>query len=188
MIKKFIIFLICLIFSILAFSNEYINGKLNEQDELLNSLEKEMNGLRMTVSSLKDDNEAIILHSNSMQKQLDSCNETIAKMEIVIADTRKALISNKEDTSEILSILGDMQTEINNYKICISELERKNKFANTFAQIAIPALSLPMVINGAYLMATGNENYGRVCLIGGVALFVGAEIAWNGGRFLFRFW
>ena len=186
--KKFIIFLICLIFSTLTFSNEYIDGKLNEQDKLLDSLESQMNDLKMTVSLLKYDNETITLHANSMQKQLDSCNETISKMETVIADTKKALMSNKEDTSEILLILGDMQTEINNYKIYISELERKNKFANTFAQIAIPALSLPMVINGVYLMATGNETYGKVCLVGGIVMFAGAELIWNGGKFLFRFW
>ena len=109
-------------------------------------------------------------------------------MQETIDSMRKALISNKEDTHEVISILGDMQEELDRYKIYLNEIEKKAKRADLFVQILIPTLSVPMIANGIYLYANGNENYGKVCMYGGVIMLVGAELVWNGGKFVLKIW
>ena len=186
--KKFIsVFLIFyMLFNLCA--NDFINEKLDRQDELLNSLELEMNTLRNLVISLQTDNSNLITYSDSLEKRIELCNQKITEMQETIESTREALMSNKEDTGEIIGILGDMQNALDRYKMYLAELERKAKRTDKFIQIAIPVLSLPMVANGVYLYINGDEDYGRICIIEGAVLFVGAEVLWNSGKFILKIW
>ena len=186
--KKFTVIFILLMFTSCTFANAFINEKLNEQDDILDSLENEMTNIKLLVSSLQDDNCNLILYSESLEKRVETCNEKIDEMQETIASMRKALESNKEDTSEVISILGDMQEELDNYKLYIFEMEKKLKRADLFVQIMIPTLSVPMIANGTYLYMNGNEQYGKICLIGGVSLFLGAELVWQSGKFIFKVW
>ena len=187
--KKFIstFVLICFTFTF-VFADALINSKLDEQDELLDELELEMNNIRNLVASLKLDNENLTIYSESLEKRIETCNQKIDEMQETIDSMRKALISNKEDTHEVISILGDMQEELDRYKIYLNEIEKKAKRADLFVQILIPTLSVPMIVNGIYLYANGNENYGKVCMYGGAIMLVGAELVWNGGKFVLKIW
>lgn len=187
--KKFIstIILICFTFTF-VFADAFINSKLDEQDALLDELELEMNNIKNLVESLKLDNVNLTLYSESLEKRIATCNQKINKMQERIDSMRKALSSNKEDTSMVICILGNMQEELNKYKTYISEFEKKAKRTNLFVQILIPTLSVPMIANGIYLYANGNESYGKVCVYGGAIILVGAEVVWNGGKFILRIW
>lgn len=187
--KKFIsaIILICFTFTF-VFADAFINSKLNEQDELLDELELEMNNIRNLVASLKLDNANLTTYSESLEKRIAVCNQKIDEMQETIDSMRKALISNKEDAHEVISILGDMQEELDRYKIYLNEIEKKAKRADLFVQILIPTLSVPMIANGIYLYANGNENYGKICMYSGAIMLVGAELVWNGGKFIFKLW
>ena len=89
-----------------------------------------------------------------------------------------ALDSNKEDTHEVISILGDMTEEI-------SKAEKQKELTNKFVQIVIPTMTLPLVVSGAYLyFATDEKDFGKLMMICGGGLFIGAEIIWNGGKFI----
>ena len=171
-----------------VFSNNFINEKLDEQDDILNSLEDEMNNIRFLISSLQDENKDLITYSQSLENRVNVCNEKIDEMQKTIESMRKALLSNKEDTNEVISILGDMQEELDKYKIYIFEIEKKLKRADLFIQIAIPILSTPMIANGFYFYRIGNEKYGKTCMIIGTSLFIGAELVWNGGKIIFKIW
>ena len=187
--KKIIcmITLFCFMFTFI-FPNNFINEKLDEQDDILNSLEDEMNSIRLLVSSLQDENKDLVVYSQSLENRVNVCNEKIDEMQETIEFMRKALLSNKEDTSEVILILGDMQQELDNYKIYLSQVEKKLKRTDVFVQIMIPTLSLPMIANGTYLYFNGKEQYGKICMIGGASLFIGAEVLWNGGKFIFKIW
>lgn len=187
--KKIIcmITLFCFIFTFI-FPNNFINEKLDEQDNILNALEDEMNSIRLLVSSLQDENKDLITYSQSLENRVDICNKKIDEMQETIESMRKALLSNKEDTNEVISILGDMQQELDNYKIYLSQVEKKLKRTDVFVQIIIPTLSLPMIANGTYLYFNGKEQYGKICIISGVSLFIGVELVWNGGKFIFKIW
>ena len=187
--KKIIsaIVLICFTFTF-VFADAFINSKLDEQDALLDDLELEMNNIKNLVESLKLDNTNLTTYSESLEKRIATCYQKIDEMQETIDSMRKALISNKEDTHEVISILGDMQEELDRYKIYLNEIEKKAKRANLFVQILIPTLSVPMIANGIYLYANGDENYGKVCMYGGAIMFVGAELVWNGGKFVLKIW
>ena len=187
--KKFIstIILICFTFTFI-FADTFINSKLDEQDKLLDDLEVEMNNIKLLVTSLQSDNANLVTYSESLEKRIETCNQKIYDMQETIISMKKALISNKEDTHEVISILGEMQEELNNYKTYINELEKKAKCTDTFVQILIPTLSVPMIVNGIYLYANGNENYGKLCIGSGVVMLVGAELVWNGGKFILKIW
>ena len=187
--KKFTSIILLISFTInFVFADAFINSKLDEQDELLDELELEMNNIRNLVASLKLDNENLTIYSESLEKRIETCNQKIDEMQETITSMRKALISNKEDTHEVISILGDMQEELDRYKIYLNEIEKKAKHADLFVQILIPTLSVPMIANGIYLYANGNENYGKVCMYSGAIMFVGAELVWNGGKFILKIW
>lgn len=182
-----IIILICFTFTFI-FADAFINSKLDEQDALLDELELEMNNIKNLVESLKLDNTNLITYSESLEKRITTCNQKIDEMQETIDSMRKALISNKEDTHEVISILGDMQEELDGYKIYLNEMEKKAKRTDLFVQILIPTLSVPMIANGIYLYANGNENYGKICMYSGAIMLVGAELVWNGGKFVFKVW
>lgn len=186
--KKIIALFVLIIFCSFVFSNSYINTKLDEQWDLLNDLELEINNIKILVSSLQNDNLNLTLYSESLEKRIEICNTKITEMQETIDSMRKALISNKEDTHEVINILGDMQEELDNYKKYINEIEKKAKRTDLFVQILIPTLSVPMIANGIYLYANGNENYGKVCMYSGIIVLVGAELIWNGGKFVLKIW
>ena len=68
--KKFTVIFILLMFTSCTFANAFINEKLNEQDDILDSLENEMTNIKLLVSSLQDDNCNLILYSESLEKRV----------------------------------------------------------------------------------------------------------------------
>ena len=186
--KKIYTFLTIFILFSFAYSEGYVNSKLDEQDELLNSLELEMNNVRSTINELSKANKNLTTYTISLEKTIEICNKKIEDLQKNIITMKNALNSNKEDTSTILNILGDMQLELDNYKAYVNGLEQKIKRTNVLVQVMIPTLSLPIIANGVYMCANGNETYGKVCLYGGIALFISAEVVWNGGKFIFKLW
>ena len=187
--KKIIALLILMIFCSFIFANSFINTKLDEQWDLLNDLELEMNNIRMMISSLQKDNLNLTIYSESLEKRIEVCNVKITEMQETIESMRKALLSNKEDTHEVINILGDMVEELDDYKTRLSEMELKIKRTNTFVQILIPTLSVPMIMNGVYLYINGNDkDYAKFCMSGGTVVLIGAELIWNGGKFILKLW
>ena len=187
--KLLLLTLISLIFCGNLIGNEYINKKLDEQDELISSIECEMMNMRILIKSLKSDNENINTHAKNMEDRVKICDEKIIALENNISSLKTALISNKEDTHEIIEVLGSMEEEIEGYKKLISDIKAKSERANQFANILIPMTTLPLVATGAYLYCfTNNKTCGKACMIGGVSLFIGCEIVWNGGHTIFKWW
>ena len=93
-----------------------------------------------------------------------------------------ALNSNKEDTHEVINILGGMSEEI-------AKINKQKELTNKFVQIAIPTMTLPLVISGAYLyFVTDEKDFGKLMMICGGGLFIGGELVWNGGKFIFKIW
>ena len=175
MIKKLISIIILLSFvSTFCFSSE-IDNKLDEQDELIQSLELEMSNIRLMMYLLKEDNEQLNL-------TVDSCNAKITEL------MKKALIFNKEDTSKLIAEMEVIYNELESYKSELAMLKRKNNNANLFVQITIPLVTLSFAGYGAYEYFVNNSNMGKFMMYGGLGLFVGLEVVWNGGKFIFRIW
>ena len=106
----------------------------------------------------------------------------ISSLKEINEELHVALNSNKEDTHEVISILGDMTEEI-------TKMNKQKEFTNKFVQIAIPTTTLPLIVSGAYLyFVTDEKDLGKTLSVCGGALLIGGEIIWNGGKFIFKIW
>lgn len=186
--KKIMFLLMLVFFESFVYSNELINLKLDEQDLLLDDLEKEFNDVKLLVSTLEINNSNLANYAKTLELRVNFCNQKINELQTNIDSTKKALLSNKEDTSEIISVLGEMQDELNNYKIYVFNLEQKINRSNKFVQITIPITSLLLISNGIYLYCFDEKECGKFCIISGTVFFCGAELIWNGGKFILKLW
>lgn len=113
----------------------------------------------------------------------------------------ECLESNKEDTANAIVVIGELQVEVDELKeeltnaklkfLAYEELqvnmEKRLNNAYTVGNIIIVSTTVPMIVAGSILMASGNE-YGKPLLYTGLGSLVGIGIVWNGGRWLFKLW
>lgn len=95
--------------------------------------------------------------------------------------------SNKDDTSALLSILGEMQEKLDFYKEYVASLEKKANRLFTAGNILIPIVALPGIITGIVQLTQGNMD-GLKTLGTSAGIGLTASLVWNGGRFVFKLW
>lgn len=113
----------------------------------------------------------------------------------------QCLLSNKEDTANAISMIGELsdendslkiqlnnlQTQFSNYEEYAESCMAKEKRVVIATNIIIPLTTIPMIISGGILMAANNE-YGKPMLYTGAGLLIGCEVVFNGGHFVFKVW
>lgn len=113
----------------------------------------------------------------------------------------KALESNKEDTENAIIVIGNMQEEIetltvqldnaksqfNYYKEYAEECLAKEKRSIIATNIIIPLTTIPIMVFGGVLLASNND-FGKPVLYSGLGLFIGCEVIYNGGHWVFKLW
>ena len=174
--KLMIIFTLCLFGNFYA--DDFVNQKLNEQNELIDNIEFEIMNMENIISSLKLDNTNLTEYTTKLENGNKVMSEEITSLKENNKELHVALDSNKEDTHEVINILGNMTEEI-------TKAEKQKELTNKFVQIAIPTMALPLVASGAYMyFATDEKDLGKLMMMCGGGLFIGAEITWNGGKFI----
>ena len=174
--KLMMIFTLCLFGNFYA--DDFVNQKLNEQNELIDNIEFEIMNMENIISSLKLDNTNLTEYTTKLENGNKVMSEEITSLKENNKELHIALDSNKEDTHEVINILGNMTEEI-------TKAEKQKELTNKFVQIAIPTMALPLVASGAYMyFATDEKDLGKLMMICGGGLFIGAEITWNGGKFI----
>ena len=174
--KLMIIFMLCLFGNFYA--DDFVNQKLNEQNELIDNIEFEIMNMENIISSLKLDNTNLTEYTTKLENGNKVMSEEITSLKENNKELHVALDSNKEDTHEVINILGNMTEEI-------TKAEKQKELTNKFVQIAIPTMALPLVASGAYMyFATDEKDLGKLMMMCGGGLFIGAEITWNGGKFI----
>lgn len=180
--KKILIFIISTVLFINVYADDFVNQKLNEQDELIDNIELQITNMSNLISSLKLDNLNMGEHVNELEKSNINMSNEISALKDINKDLHTALNSNKEDTHEVINILGDMSEEI-------AKMNKQKEFTNKFVQIAIPTTTVPLIVSGVYLyFATDEKDLGKVLMYCGGGLLIGGEIIWNGGKFVLRIW
>ena len=160
------------------YADDFVNQKLNEQNELIDNIEFEIINMENIISSLKLDNTNLTEYTTKLENGNKVMSEEITSLKENNKELHVALDSNKEDTHEVINILGNMTEEI-------TKAEKQKELTNKFVQIAIPTMTLPLVASGAYMyFATDEKDLGKLMMMCGGGLFVGAEITWNGGKFI----
>jgi septal ring factor EnvC (AmiA/AmiB activator) len=174
--KLMMIFTLCLFGNFYA--DDFVNQKLNEQNELIDNIEFEIMNMENIISSLKLDNTNLTEYTTKLENGNKVMSEEITSLKENNKELHVALDSNKEDTHEVINILGNMTEEI-------TKAEKQKELTNKFVQIAIPTMALPLVASGAYMyFATDEKDLGKLMMMCGGGLFIGAEITWNGGKFI----
>lgn len=180
--KKFLIFATFILLSVKVYCDDFVNQKLNEQDELIDNIEAQIINMAQMISLLKLDNNNLNEHVIELEINKNKMTQEILSLKNVNKELHTALNSNKEDTSEVISILGNMSEEI-------SKINKQKELTNKFIQIAIPTTTLPLIASGAYLyFATDEKDLGKLMMMCGGGLFIGGELVWNGGKFIFKIW
>lgn len=180
--KKILMLIISTILSANIYADDFINQKLNEQDELIDNIELQISNMNQLIFSLKLDNLDLNEHVNELEKSNVLMSNEILSLKGINKELHVALNSNKEDTHEVISILGDLSTEI-------SKMNKQKELANKFVQIAIPTTTLPLIVSGAYLyFATNEKDLSKLMMMCGGGLLIGGELIWNGGKFIFKIW
>ena len=180
--KKFLVCLLLIILSVKIYADDFVNQKLNEQDELIDNIELQITNMTNLISLLKLDNFDMSEHINELEKSNVNMSNEILVLKNTNKDLYTALNSNKEDTHEVISILGDMYEEI-------AKINKQKELTNKFIQIAIPTTTLPLIASGAYLyFATDEKDLGKLMMMCGSGLLIGGELVWNGGKFIFKIW
>ena len=180
--KKILIFIISTVLFVNVYADDFINQKLNEQDELIDNIELQITNMNQIISSLKLDNLDLTEHADELEKSNIAMGNEISSLKEINKELHISLNSNKEDTSEVISILGDMSEEI-------SKINKQKELTNKFIQIAIPTTTLPLIASGAYLyFATDEKDLGKLMMMCGSGLLIGGELVWNGGKFILKIW
>ena len=178
--KLMMIFTLCLFGNFYA--DDFVNQKLNEQNELIDNIEFEIMNMENIISSLKLDNINLTEYTTKLENGNKVMSEEITSLKENNKELHMALDSNKEDTHEVINILSGMSEEI-------AKINKQKELTNKFIQIAIPTTTLPLIASGAYLyFATDEKEFGKVLTASGCVLLIGGEIVWNGGKFIFKIW
>ncbi len=179
--KKILLFIL-LSLANLVFADEFVNKTLDEQDDLIKNIEIQVSKMTNIINFLKIDN----LNKKNKVVELEKINKDmpvkLSEMFENNENLKLVLNSNKEDTSEVISVMGDMFEDI-------EKLNKQKTRTNKFVQIAIPSTTIPLMVTGLYLYScTDNKELGKVCGVCGATLFVSGELIWNGGKFIFKLW
>ena len=180
--KKFLIFVTLIFLSATVYCNDFVNQKLNEQDKLIDNIEVQITNMTQTISLLKLDNNDLNKHVTELEINKNKMTQEISSLKNVNKELHTALNSNKEDTHEMINILGDMYEDI-------ARMNKQKELTNKFVQIMIPTTTVPLIISGVYLyFGTDEKDLGKVLSICSGVLLIGGEVVWNGGKFILKIW
>ena len=107
---------------------------LNNQNQLLDDLEKQWMSLEQQlqlvnsqVKTLESQSESLKQDNLELKRLLMSSNETIKSLKENLENYKTALQSNKNDTSYIVGLFAEAQTELDNIKKYVAKLEKDKK-------------------------------------------------------------
>lgn len=123
--KKILIFLF-LFQSFLLFPQS-IQNYLNEQDNLLNNLETQFTDLTLKLESLKLQTQTLDNFNQELKLKLENATSTINELKNNLEEYKKALSSNKDDTSYLIELFSQAQSELENIKKYVTTLEKDRK-------------------------------------------------------------
>ena len=180
--KKLFLFLLLILSVINVYADDLINQKLDEQDKLIDEIELQVLDMTKLISSLKLDKANMENHIIQLENGNQKMNNEIKFLKENNDELHTALNSNKEDTHEVINVLGAMTEEI-------AKINKQKELTNKFVQITIPCTTIPLIISGAYLyFITDEKDCGKIMMICGGSIFIGAELIWNGGKFILKIW
>lgn len=104
---------------------------LSNQETLLDSLETQWKSLQLQLQTLESLSNSLSQDNEKLQTMLANSSKTISDLKVNLEDYKKALQANKEDTSYIIGLFAEAQTELTTIKEYVAILEKsKRKLKN----------------------------------------------------------
>lgn len=193
--KKYLILLLFIIVSLNVYSQEKIDVSLDEfiTEEELNSNDVVdawalWDQLEQNSIELQNQVRDLMMANTGMEDQLSSLSIEIANLKLNLENYKQALISNKEDTSSLLILLGESKQDLQIIKEKIALVEAREKRNTILMNIMIPTLSSIPIIIGGIEMANDNTDRGWNYIKVGAFTLLGAELVYQGGKWVFHLW
>lgn len=128
-----------------------------------------------------------MLSSRSLEEDLVNTRLELESSKASLRALKEALLSNKDDTGVAIAEIGRLSEQIKSLDELVNYYQRRAKGSAVIVNVLIPAATVPMMVSGAVLAATNND-LGKPILYTGIGLFLGCELVYNSGRFIFRWW
>ena len=170
-------------------SSESMNPSelLDKQMSLLDELEMQFSVLEKQLAESETHLNNSELQIKSLQSQLENCKIKILDLQRNLGEYNQALLSNKDDTSYIIGLLGEAAEKAEKLEIRIHELEIQSKQNFWFSTVGISLLSLAPVAIGAVEYCKGDQ-YGKDYMWAGLGIFLSAQLIYQGGHWIFQLW
>ena len=78
--KKILMFILSTVLFVNVYADDFVNQKLNEQDELIDDIELQIVNMNQTISSLKLDNLDLTEHIDELEKSNIKMNNKISSL------------------------------------------------------------------------------------------------------------
>lgn len=176
------------VFPLFSQSKKEIENILNQNEEIYKELENDIHSIKALVDVLKSNNENVSLNANSIKDISNTAILKISELNNNIEIIKKALLSNNEDMGFVIEELGDLNKELNEYKLYVESVKDRMTRNEIMINALIPIISLPIAIFGTYDLYNNMTTRGKIELYSGIGLFIGAELTYNCGHFIFKLW
>ncbi len=140
------------------------------------------------VTSLESRLQNLSLYSKNLETDLSLSVTEIKNLRNDLANTRQALISNKEDTGVANALAGEFYAKAKALEERVAYAERRNRNATIYSEVVTPIPGLILMTAGFIEMGNGNTDLGWNLVKAGAITLVGMEVIYNGGRWIFKVW
>lgn len=146
--KKIFVFTLFILVCCFAYSQDNPGDLLNQQDKLLNDLEVQWNSINLELESLTIYAEELEIDNNTLKQNIKNAQDTITELKVNIDNYKKALMSNKDDTSYLIGLIAEANEELTSIKEYVALLEKSNKrLKNTrITSIALTGTGLGLLL------------------------------------------
>ena len=152
-----------------------LNSNLTQSElESMNPFEL-LDQLEMTLNEAQKNYEAAIKSSLSLEKDLLNMKLELENSQNTLEELKKALLSNKDDTSYLVSELGELFEKVKKLNEDIASYEKMKKRLRTTAYVEL-AVGVPCLVIGCLPIWTNEQKNIQNLLIG-----VGATSTIAGG-------
>lgn len=105
-----------------------------------------------------------------------------------MANTKKALISNKDDTASAIALAGAFYENVKKMEQKLAMFEKQLRGSRIFANIIVPIPGLMLITRGFIDLGFEKYDSSKAYITSGLITLVGMELVYQGGHWFFKVW
>ena len=105
-----------------------------------------------------------------------------------MANTKKALISNKDDTASAIALAGTFYENVKKMEQKLVMYEKQLKGSQIFANIIVPIPGLMLITRGFIDLGFEKYDSSKAYITSGLITLAGMELVYQCGHWFFKIW